>query len=158
MNAQKDIPSSHGLRVKFTALAEQHLDAVLEIEHEAFTTPWRRQDFTGLIDNPDALSLAALHSGRLVGYSCAWRVLECAELGNIAVARDYRGHGIARGLLESTIRHYRRERVESIFLEVRTSNNRAIWLYELFGFTRIGVRRGYYRNPVEDALIMRLEI
>ncbi len=159
MNGRKNASSRGELRVKYVPLAATHLDEVLAIERAAFTTPWRVEDFRNLIENPDAINLAAVESsGRVVGYSCAWRVVECAELGNLAVLPERRGRGVARGLLDTTLKACRRKRVEVLFLEVRESNERAVELYERYGFSRIGLRRAYYSDPVEDALIMKLII
>ena len=146
------------LRVRIVPLAEEHLDDVMRIEQEVFSTPWRRDDFTILLENPEAINLAALAAGRLVGYSCAWCVIESAELGNIAVAADSQGLGIGRRLLTATIRACRQKNSSSLFLEVRASNSRAIELYERYGFKTIGLRRNYYSNPTESALIMKLEL
>ena len=146
------------LRVKIVPLAGEHLDDVLRIEHEVFSTPWRREDFTILMENPEAINLAAIAAGRLVGYSLAWCVIESAELGNIAVAAGSQGLGIGRRLLTATIRACRQKYATSLFLEVRASNARAIELYERYGFKTIGLRRNYYSNPTEAALIMKLEL
>ena len=144
--------------VKIFPLAEEHLDAVLAIEKRVFTEPWRREDFQRLTDNPEAISLAALDEGRVVGYSCCWTVIETAELGNLAVEPEFQGRGVARALLEATIKACRKKMIAMLFLEVRCSNRRAIELYERYGFVRIGLRRGYYTHPVEDALIMKLSL
>jgi [ribosomal protein S18]-alanine N-acetyltransferase len=156
MNGPNDTSTRRRLRVKIVPLAPVHLDEVMAIEHLAFATPWRTEDFTQLIENPEAINLAAVESGRVVGYSCAWRVIECAELGNIAVLPECQGKGVARALLETTLKACRRKKAEVLFLEVRASNNRAVELYERYGFSRIGLRRAYYSQPVEDALIMKL--
>jgi [ribosomal protein S18]-alanine N-acetyltransferase len=156
MNGPKDTSTRKMLRVKIIPLAPSHLDEVIAIEHVAFTTPWRLEDFAQLIENPEAINLAAVESGRVVGYSCAWRVIECAELGNIAVLPEYQGRGVARSLLDATLKACRRKRAEVLFLEVRASNSRAVELYEHYGFNRIGIRRAYYTQPVEDAMIMKL--
>ncbi len=158
MNGLKNASSRGEFRVKYVPLAAAHLDEVLVIERAAFTTPWRVEDFINLIENPDAINLAAVESGRVVGYSCAWRVVECAELGNLAVLPERRGRGVARGLLDAMLKICRRKRMETLFLEVRQSNERAVELYERYGFSRIGLRRAYYSDPVEDALIMKLVI
>ena len=143
---------------KIVPLAAEHLDPVLDIEKRVFTEPWRREDFQRLIDNQEAVCLAALDAGRVVGYSCCWVVIETAELGNIAVEPEFQGRGVARALLEATIKACRRKMAVMLFLEVRCSNLRAIELYERYGFARIGLRRGYYTHPVEDALIMKLSL
>jgi ribosomal-protein-alanine N-acetyltransferase len=146
------------LKVNIVPMCEEHLDAVMDIEQRVFGTPWRRDDFSILLENPEAVNLVAMSGDRLVGYSCAWCVIESAELGNIAVDSDCQRLGIGRRLLTTTIRTCRNMHVSSLFLEVRLSNERAISLYEYYNFRRIGVRRKYYTNPSEDALIMKLEL
>ena len=146
------------LDIELLPLAECHVPQVIEIENLCFSEPWRECDFTRLIDNPNSACLVAMHRDRVIGYSCCWIVIESAELGNIAVHTDYQCRSVGSRLLKKTIQLCRRRRVTAIFLEVRSSNRKAIELYELFGFVRIGLRRGYYSNPVEDALIMKLEL
>ncbi|MBN2288273.1 MAG: ribosomal protein S18-alanine N-acetyltransferase [Candidatus Glassbacteria bacterium] len=144
------------LSIDLVPLRAEHVARVLEIENCCFSQPWREGDFTRLIDNPDSVCLVALARGQVVGYSCCWIVFESAELGNIAVHPDYQCRSVGSRLLKKTVEICRRRRVAALFLEVRTSNRKAIELYELFGFARIGLRRGYYTKPVEDALIMKL--
>lgn len=158
MKPRKEALTRERLRVIIVPLAPAHLEVVMAIERVAFSTPWRVEDFLSLIENPAAINLAALEAGRVVGYSCAWSVVEYGELGNLAVLPEYQGRGVARGLLDVTLKHCRRKAVEALFLEVRESNGRALALYERYGFRRIGLRRAYYSDPVEDALIMKLVI
>jgi ribosomal-protein-alanine N-acetyltransferase len=146
------------LKVKLVPLTEEHMEAVMEIERDLFTQPWRVEDFKRLIGKPESINLAALLENKVVGYSCCWVVIETAELGNIAVARQYQGRFVARALLEATVKACRKQKVSSLFLEVRSSNRRAIELYNRYGFVQIGIRHGYYSHPVEDALIMKLEL
>jgi ribosomal-protein-alanine N-acetyltransferase len=146
------------LKVKIVPLTEEHMEAVMEIERDLFTQPWRVEDFKRLIGKTEAINLAALAEKKVVGYSCCWVVIETAELGNIAVARQYQGRSVARALLEATVKACRKRKVSSLFLEVRSSNRRAIELYNRYGFVQIGIRHGYYSHPVEDALIMKLEL
>ncbi|MBW7998116.1 MAG: ribosomal-protein-alanine N-acetyltransferase [Candidatus Glassbacteria bacterium] len=146
------------LKVKVVPLAMEHLDAVMEIEQEAFTTPWLRDSFVKLLENPATINFVALNAGRVVGYSCTWFVIDSAELGNIAVSSACQGQGVGRCLMDITMRACRRQNVESLFLEVRSSNSRAVELYEHYGFSSIGLRPGYYSDPREDALIMKLKL
>ena len=150
--------SPEKLKVKLVPLTEEHMEAVMEIERDLFSQPWRLEDFKRLIGKPEAINLAALAENKVMGYSCCWVVIESAELGNIAVARQYQGRFVARALLEATIKACRKRKVSFLFLEVRSSNRRAIELYKRYGFVQIGIRRGYYSHPVEDALIMKLEL
>ncbi|HUU30135.1 MAG TPA: ribosomal protein S18-alanine N-acetyltransferase [archaeon] len=146
------------LIVELVPLAVEHMGRVLEIERTCFTEPWSEKDFLKLIRNPDSICLAALAVGRVIGYSCTWVVIESAELGNIAVDPEFQGRSVGRQLLEQTMRLCAARKVTLLFLEVRCSNLRAIELYTRYGFEKIGLRRGYYSRPVEDALIMRLEL
>lgn len=146
------------LKVKLVPLAEKHLEAVMEIEREVFRQPWKVEDFKRLIGKPEVISLTALAENKVIGYSCCWIVIKTAELGNIAVAREYQGRYVARTLLEATIKACRKRKVTVLFLEVRSSNQRAIELYKRYGFVQIGIQRGYYSHPVEDSVIMKLEL
>lgn len=150
--------SAEKLKVKLVPLSEKHLEAVIEIESELFSQPWQLDDFRRLIGKPEVISLAALAENKVVGYSCCWVVIETAELGNIAVARRYQGRSVARALLDATIKACRQRKIASLFLEVRSSNRRAIELYRRYGFAQIGIQHGYYSHPLEDALIMKLEL
>ena len=94
----------------------------------------------------------------MVGYSCLWVVIESSELGNIAVHPEFQGRGIGARLLEHNLSVCRGRDVAAVFLEVRASNHRAIELYQRYGFCGIGLRKRYYSRPVEDALIMKLEL
>ncbi len=146
------------LVVELVQLEAGHLGRVMEIENRCFSQPWSEEDFLKLIDKPDSVCLVALAEGRVIGYSCCWIVIESAELGNIAVDPDYQCRLVGSKLLKETIKICRRRKVTAIFLEVRTSNRMAIELYEFFGFSRIGLQHGYYSQPEEDALIMKLDL
>ncbi len=146
------------LDVKLVRLEPQHLPRVLEIENRCFSQPWSEASFLKLTDNPDSLCLCALSRGRVIGYSCCWVLIESAELGNIAVDPDYQSRSVGRKLLSETIKICRRRKVTFLFLKVRVSNRKAIELYKLFGFIKVGLRRNYYTQPVEAALIMKLEL
>ena len=134
------------------------LPAVVAIENESYAVPWTEATFRGMLRRRDADLLAAEVDGRLVGYAAQWTVADQGELGNIAVATDWRGMGIGRSLLSSVIECARLRGVRELFLEVRPSNTVAHRLYERFGFRRAGRRRNYYSSPREDALVLRLTI
>ncbi len=142
----------------FAPLEQVHLDRIERIEREVFSQPWRRYDFARMISNPGAVNLVMLVEGQVAGYSCSWTVLDQAELGNIAVAPPWQGRGLGRLLLEESLLALRARGVATVFLEVRRSNLRAFELYRSRGFQRVGVRCNYYTHPVEDALVMRLEL
>jgi [ribosomal protein S18]-alanine N-acetyltransferase len=94
-------------------------------------------------------------SERVLGYVVAWFVAGEGEISNIAVNPDGWGRGVGRSLLNAALEEGRRRRAGAVYLEVRESNQRARALYESTGFEEVGRRKGYYRRPVEDAIMLR---
>jgi len=120
-----------------------------------------------LTDNPFARFLTAhienadqvpTGSRGLVGYVCFWVVFEELRMMNLAVAPHVRRRGIGRWLLQQALTMGREEGARRALLEVRVSNHPAVALYEYAGFSRSGVRSKYYTNPIEDAVLMELEL
>lgn len=136
-------------------LCAADLPRVLEIEAEAYSVPWRRDTFGGLLRRTDTDLLAAERNGRVIGYAVCWTVLDQAELGNVAVAGEVRGRGVGRLLLGAVFRRLRERGARECFLEVRVSNAPAQALYRQQGFDVVGHRPRYYTDPPEDALVMR---
>jgi [ribosomal protein S18]-alanine N-acetyltransferase len=146
----------------------QHLDAIMRVEESSFSEPWTRRMFeVELTDNPFARFLTAhienaaqLHEGlpSLVGYVCLWVVFEELRMMNLAVAPHVRHRGIGRWLLQQALTMGRERGARRALLEVRVSNQPAVALYEYVGFSRSGVRTKYYTNPIEDAVLMELEL
>ncbi len=128
---------------------------VAVIEAEAFTSPWKADTFQTLLQRPGA-ELWVLDDPQdgVMAYAVLWCILDQGELANIAVMSGHRGKGHGRRLLELVLDVARKRGVKSIYLEVRASNERAAALYRDFGFTHMGLRRDYYDNPVEDAILM----
>ena len=139
-------------------MEDSDLDAVMAIECTSFSTPWSRASFGNLLDRDDASLWVAAVDGNVVGYAVVWYVLHEAELGNLAVASGWRRRGLGRLLLDWVLEVARGRGVERIYLEVRASNLGAQQLYERRGFQFVGVRRRYYRAPVEDARVMCLDL
>jgi ribosomal-protein-alanine N-acetyltransferase len=139
-------------------MEESDLDRVMGIERSAFSTPWSRGSFSNLLGRDDATLWVATVEGVVVGYAVVWYVLKEAELGNLAVARGWRRRGLGCQLLDWALVKARERGAERIFLEVRMSNGVAQDLYERSGFLQVGLRRGYYRAPVEDARVMCLDL
>ncbi|HHV61773.1 MAG TPA: ribosomal protein S18-alanine N-acetyltransferase [Firmicutes bacterium] len=131
------------------------LDHVVEIESISFPTPWSRNAFASeLFHNSRACYLVASVDGRVVGYVGTWLILDEAHVTNIAVHPDYRRQGIGEKLLRSMMALAGSRGAKRMTLEVRVSNKPAQRLYEKLGFVRIGLRRGYYHDNNEDAIIM----
>jgi ribosomal-protein-alanine N-acetyltransferase len=131
------------------------VDVVAAIESEAFSSPWSRQTFLDLISRPN-LELLVMEHGSLgiVGYAVLWCILEQGELANLAIVPHLRGQGLGTRLLAHTLEIAKGRGVEVVYLEVRESNAAALALYTRFGFTQVGLRRGYYDHPKEDARIL----
>jgi ribosomal-protein-alanine N-acetyltransferase len=139
-------------------LQPSDLPAVMEIERAAFTSPWQRTTFEGLLRRTDTDLLAVTAGERLVGYAVCWTILDQSELGNVAVHPDERGRGIGRLLVRAALERACGRGADECYLEVRESNWTAQTLYASCGFEAIGRRRRYYTSPVEDALVMRVRL
>jgi ribosomal-protein-alanine N-acetyltransferase len=131
------------------------LDAIERIEQVSYPTPWSRSMFATELAKPSSLSLGAVdESGTLIGYLVLSRYVDAWHVMNVAVAPESRRQGVATALLRRLLDETRHDAQRGYTLEVRVSNVGAISLYERFGFKPKGVRRGYYTDNREDALIM----
>jgi [ribosomal protein S18]-alanine N-acetyltransferase len=131
------------------------LDAIERIERASYPTPWSRSMFASELAKPSSLSLGAVdETGRLVGYLVLSRYVDAWHVMNVAVAPESRRRGIASALLRRLLDQTKDDAQRGYTLEVRVSNLGAISLYQRFGFRPKGLRRGYYTDNREDALIM----
>jgi ribosomal-protein-alanine N-acetyltransferase len=132
------------------------LNEIERIERASYPTPWSRSMFAGELAKPSSLSLGAFDpgTGALLGYLVISRYVDAWHVMNVAVAPEERRRGIARMLLEHLFEVTSTDERRGYTLEVRVSNEGAIKLYETLGFVARGVRRGYYTDNREDALIM----
>ena len=143
------------MNVEFRRLEAEDLDQVETIERESYPTPWSRSMFEAELRKPGSLALGAFaEDGALVGYAFVSRYVDAWHLMNVAVAHAFRRRGIASALLERLFAVTAADPRRGFTLEVRVSNTGAIALYERLGFEARGVRRGYYTDNREDALIM----
>jgi len=133
---------------------ERDVTRMALIEAACFSDPWPSAAFHSLLDSHTTHVTVATIDEAVVGYSVVFQVADEAELANIAVEASVRRRGVAHALLGALIDRATREGVRSMFLEVRESNGAARALYEGFGFTGMTRRRGYYRHPDEDALVL----
>ena len=140
--------------VEIRALALADLNAIEDIEHRSYDTPWSRSMFAGELAKPASLCLGAFEGDELGGYLIVSRYVDAWHIMNIAVSPDFRRRGIATALLERLFEQTDDRSRRGYTLEVRVSNDGAIRLYERLGFTARGIRRGYYTDNREDALIM----
>jgi ribosomal-protein-alanine N-acetyltransferase len=142
--------------IELRRLDLRDLSAIDEIERESYPTPWSRSMFASELAKPSSVCLGAFDSetNRLVGYLIISRYVDAWHVMNIAVAPEYRNRGIATRLMERLFELTAGSGRRGYTLEVRVSNEDAIRLYERLGFRSRGVRRGYYTDNREDALIM----
>jgi len=131
------------------------LDGVMAVEQEAFLAPWSRSAFEEeLVKNRLARYLVALDAEAIVGYAGTWLVINEAHVTNVAVHAGRRREGIGRLLMEALMQMARDAGMESMTLEVRVSNEAAKMLYQQLGFVSAGIRKNYYSETKEDALIL----
>lgn len=145
------------MRLELRRLTLSDLSAIEQIERDAYPTPWSRSMFAGELAKASSLSLGAFDEdagGALVGYLIISRYVDAWHIMNVAVAREYRRQGIAKRLLEELFTLTEDDARRGYTLEVRVSNTEAIALYEHVGFQATGLRRAYYTDNREDALIM----
>jgi ribosomal-protein-alanine N-acetyltransferase len=143
------------MSIELRRLEPRDLDTVEEIERASYPTPWSRSMFVAELRKPSSLALGACSpEGDLVGYAFISRYVDAWHVMNVAVATDFRRRGIATLLLERLFEETAADPQRGYTLEVRVSNSHAIQLYERLGFEPRGIRRGYYTDNREDALIM----
>ena len=136
---------------------ERDLVKILRIEKECFTDPWSINIFRGAMSEPHtSIFVLVDDSEEVAGYSVSDVVLDEGALDNLAVTAEKRGQGAGAMLLQNVLEEARNKGVKRFFLEVRKSNEKALKLYEKAGFTRLSVRKAYYQDPVEDAIVMEL--
>ena len=143
--------------IEYIPMNESHVAQVAALEKLCFSMPWSENSVRSELINPLSLWLVAVDGERLAGYIGSQTVLDEADMMNVAVAPEYRRQGIAQKLVERLEAALREKQVRCLTLEVRASNEPAKALYEGCGFLQVGRRPNYYRNPREDALILRKE-
>ena len=134
------------------------IENVVEVERNSFTIPWSKESFENELKNNLALYLVAKVEEKAVGYVGVWKILDEGHIKNVAVHPDYRGQSIGEALISELLSLCRKDGVLSFTLEVRKSNIIAQGLYKKFGFTEQGVRKKYYSDNNEDAIIMWLNV
>jgi len=144
------------MQLTFSPMKIEDLEEVLDIEVLSFPTPWSRNAFLyELLDNERAVYYVVTNSfDKAIGYIGMWVIFDEGHITNLAVHPAYRHQGVAKFLLTNFIKAAREKNVKHLTLEVRRSNSIAQDLYQKMGFVHMGVRRKYYLDNNEDALIM----
>ena len=134
-----------------------HVAQIAQLEKICFSDPWSEKSVASELDNKLAFWLVAAEGDTVAGYIGSQTVIDETDMMNVAVHPDFRRKGIAEALVSALVEHLKTMGSRCLTLEVRASNAPAIALYEKLGFAEIGRRKNYYRNPREDALILRKE-
>ena len=148
------------VEARFEPLAEQHLDAVLRVEQQAYAHPWLRANFTDSLQSGYQAQLL-LADETLLGYFVAMKGVDEVHLLNITVAPPYQRQGWARVMLDALAIWAKGQGALWLWLEVRAGNQRAMEVYEASGYTRVGERKSYYpatQGQREDAVVMNLRL
>lgn len=142
--------------MKYLLMGPEHTEQVAELETICFSDPWSLRSVISEMTNPLSLWLVAVEDGVVAGYVGSQTVMGEADMMNLAVRPEYRRTGVGTELIKQLIQQLKSRDVYCLTLEVRVSNSQAIALYSKLGFSQVGCRPNYYRNPKEDALILRL--
>jgi len=140
--------------VEIVPLEEAYIDDIVNISVLSFPIAWTREAFENELSNKFARYIVAKKNDNIVGYGGMWVILDEAHVTNIAIHPEYRGIGAGNLIVETLFQICRLEKVASITLEVRRSNEIAQNLYKKYGFVEEGVRKNYYEDNREDAVIM----
>ncbi len=142
--------------IEIVPMKAEHIPVLAQLEKLCFSQPWSEKSLAEELDNRTAHFLAAVSDDVIMGYIGAFTVCESSYISNIAVFPQHRRKGIGRLLLRKAAEQARKKGAESISLEVRPSNTAAISLYKSEGYEEVGLRKNFYRDPNEDALILTL--
>ena len=143
--------------MRIVIMNASHVDQIARLEKICFSDPWSENSIASELDNKLAFWLVAAEGENVVGYIGSQTVMDETDMMNVAVHPDFRRKGIAETLVNALVENLQKMGSHCLTLEVRASNAPAIALYEKLGFSEIGRRKNYYRNPREDALILRKE-
>ena len=143
--------------IEIRKMESRDVSGIAELEKICFNDPWSENSISSELNNRLSLWLVAIAEEKVIGYVGSQTVLGETDMMNIAIHPDFRKQGIATALILGLSRELVNRGSHSLMLEVRASNEPAKSLYEKMGFEAVGLRKNYYRNPKEDALILRKE-
>ncbi|MCT6925084.1 MULTISPECIES: ribosomal protein S18-alanine N-acetyltransferase [Bacillales] len=145
--------------VQYRKMTVEDVEAVYAIEVASFPVPWTLDSFYyEMLENQFAYYTVAEESGEILGFCGSWMVVDAAQITNVAVVKSARGRKIGEGLMREAMRVAREANMETMSLEVRVSNVVAQNLYYKLGFQDGGLRKGYYTDNQEDALVMWVKL
>lgn len=146
------------MKIEIVRMNKNHIDMVMEVENSSFTMPWSKQSFLDELLNPLSYYVVAIENDLVLGYGGLWAILDEGHITNIAVHKNFRKNGIASTILLKIIEFAVENGLSFLTLEVRKSNAPAISLYKKYGFFDVAIRKGYYQDNNEDALIMTKQL
>lgn len=138
-------------------MTQDHVAQVARLEKICFADPWSERSVASELENPLSLWLVALEGSTIAGYVGSQTVLGETDMMNVAVHPDFRRRGVGETLILALVEELKEAGSHSLTLEVRASNAPARALYEKLGFSQVGLRKNYYRNPKEDACILQMK-
>lgn len=138
----------------FREMLVEDLDQVVDIEQNLFSVPWTKEGFLTYLMKKDTMFFVVEEKERILGYCSMMTVLDEGDILNVAVRSDRQKEGIGLFLVDSMLRMAEMEEIRLVHLEVRQGNGTARRLYQRLGFKEDGLRRDYYENPVENAVLM----
>lgn len=141
----------------YTEMKAEHVPQVAQLEKLCFADPWSEMSIAAELQSIWSYWVVAVQDDMVVGYIGSQSTIDETDVMNVAVHPDWRRQGIAEQLIDNLIEELKKRGSHALMLEVRASNAPAIALYEKLGFRQVGLRKNYYRNPKEDALILRKE-
>ena len=141
--------------IKIQKMTIENIDDILTVEQLCYGEHhWSYESFISELNNKISSYYCALKDKRCIGYMGIWKIVDEAHVTNLSVHPDFQNQKIAHRLLLNSIEECYKNKIKFITLEVRVSNKKAIHLYEKFGFKSLGLRKKYYQDNNEDALIM----
>ena len=161
MKSELKTPTGARIEMRFAMMQASDIEQVVSIENDAFPFPWTRGNFLDSLASGYPAWVMRAHDGRLAGYFLLMNAVDELHILNITVRPDLQGTGLGRVLLNKGVALARAENMQSVLLEVRPSNQRALDVYRHVGFVQIGVRKNYYPAGAaarEDAIVMRLPL
>ena len=144
--------------IEIRRMTLEDLPEIMKMEKELFTAPWSEYMFFKEIKSQYAYVLVNKNNEQIIGYVCGLKLFGELSITNLAVKKEFQRCGFGEKLIKYIINKLLEEKCFKFFLEVRESNHPAIKLYEKFGFEQIGIQVNYYNNPVENAVMMKLNL
>ena len=144
--------------IKISLFEKDDRPSLVQIEAEEFSTPFKEKDFVSIYESDISNVLVARVNGTVVGYVSFTVIIDECQIINFATKNHFKRQGVGKSVMEALFKHCEKLGVVKYFLEVRVSNLGAIELYKKYGFVPVGISKRHFSHPVEDAILMNLEL